>query len=302
MKKTAISIITIFVVFLYGIAVKEFKIFPYQWVSDIKQTYKDKNKYLPARKPDRIIPYKEINGTSLYLHIFNPEMHKNSDKTPAIIFFFGGSWLTGTPRQFYPQCEYLSKKGMVCISAEYRVKSRHGTSPQECVKDAKSAIRWVREHAKTLGIDPDKLAAGGASAGGQMAAAAGVVSGFEEENEDKDISSKPNALVLYNPVFDNGPEGYGYERVKAYWKAFSPIHNINENAPPTVIFLGTDDHYIPVETAKRYQSLMQKHHIRCDLHLYEHQKHAFFNKARFHETITETEKFLRSLGYIQPKK
>lgn len=298
MKKTVVSL-GIVLAFLYGIAVKEFKIFPYQWLYNTKQIHTDQKKYLPARKPDKTIPYKEIDGVKLNLHIFNPENHKNSDKTPAIIFFFGGSWITGTPRQFYPQCEYLSARGMVCISAEYRVENRHKTSPKECVKDAKSAIRWVRQNAEILGIHPKKLAAGGASAGGQIAAASGVLSGFEEDNEDKSISSRPNALVLYNPVFDNGPDGYGYERVKAYWREFSPIHNINSNAPQTVIFLGTNDHYIPVETAEKYQLLMEKNNVRCDLHLYEHQKHAFFNKARFRETIMETEKFLRSLGYIK---
>ena len=205
----------------------------------------------------------------------------------------------GTPQQFYPQCEYLSARGMVCISAEYRVESRHKTSPKECAKDARSAIRWVRQNAKTLGINPKKLAAGGASAGGQIAAASGVLYDFEEDYKDKNMSSRPNALVLYNPVFDNGPNGYGYGRVNQYWKEFSPLHNINKNAPPTVIFLGTDDHYIPVKTAKKYQRLMEKNHVRCDLHLYEHQKHAFFNKARFHETIMETEKFLQSLNYIK---
>ncbi len=298
MKKTVISFGIVFA-FLYGIAVKEFKIFPYTWLYNTKKIHTDQKKYLPARKPDKILLYKEIDGIKLNLHIFNPENHNNSNKTPAIIFFFGGSWKYGTPRQFYPQCEYLSAHGMVCISAEYRVENRHKTSPKECVKDARSAIRWVRKNAEILGINPEKLAAGGASAGGQIAAAAGVSSSFDEDYEDKNISGKPQALVLYNPVFDNGPDGYGYKRVKAYWREFSPIHNINSEAPPTVIFLGTDDHYIPVETAKKYQLLMEKNNIRCDLHLYEGQKHAFFNKERFQETIIETKKFLWSLGYIK---
>ncbi len=298
MKKTVISFGIVFA-FLYGIAVKEFKIFPYTWLYNTKKIHTDQKKYLPARKPDKILLYKEIDGVKLNLHIFNPENHNNSNKTPAIIFFFGGSWKYGTPRQFYPQCEYLSAHGMVCISAEYRVENRHKTSPKECVKDARSAIRWVRKNTEILGINPEKLAAGGASAGGQIAAAAGVSSSFDEDYEDKNISGKPQALVLYNPVFDNGPDGYGYKRVKAYWREFSPIHNINSEAPPTVIFLGTDDHYIPVETAKKYQLLMEKNNIRCDLHLYEGQKHAFFNKERFQETIIETKKFLWSLGYIK---
>ena len=116
--------------------------------------------------PDEQKTYKKVGKVELQLHIFNPKGHKASDQRPAIVFFFGGGWSGGTPSQFYPQCEYLAKRGMVAISAEYRVKSRNGTSPLECVKDGNSAVRWVRSHAEELGIDPSKLAAGGGSAGG----------------------------------------------------------------------------------------------------------------------------------------
>ena len=56
-------------------------------------------------------------------------------------------------------------------------------------------------------IDPERIAAGGGSAGGHVAAACGTLSGFDEESEDETISSRPDALVLFNPVFDNGPGG-----------------------------------------------------------------------------------------------
>ena len=96
--------------------------------------------------PDEQKTYKKVGNVELQLHIFNPEGHKASDRKPAIVFFFGGGWSGGTPSQFYPQCDYLAKRGMVAISAEYRVKSRNGTSPLECVKDGNSAVRWVRSH------------------------------------------------------------------------------------------------------------------------------------------------------------
>ena len=46
---------------------------------------------------------------------------------------------------------------MVAARADYRVKSRHGVTPERCVEDAKSAVRWVRSHAPTLGVDPDRV-------------------------------------------------------------------------------------------------------------------------------------------------
>lgn len=257
--------------------------------------------------PTAIKTFKKIDGHELKLHIFNPAGHQATDKTPAIIFFFGGGWNGGTPKQFYPQSEFLAKRGMVAMSAEYRVKSRHQATPMNCVQDGLSAIRWVREHAKELGIDPDMLAAGGGSAGGQVAAACGTTKGLDEPKEDKSISSKPNALVLFNPVFDNGPEpgGWGHARVKDYWEKFSPRHNIDKTSAPTIVFLGTADHLIPASTAESYRLAMEQSGVRCDLHLYEGSKHGFFNQGRkgsqYSETMEAADEFLVSLGYLSKK-
>jgi acetyl esterase len=252
--------------------------------------------------PDKTVVYKKVGPSELKIHIFTPANHTLADKRPTIVFFFGGGWNGGSPSQFYPHCDYLASRGMVAMSAEYRVKTRHGTSPRECVKDGKSAIRWIRVHADELGIDPDKLVAGGGSAGGHVAAATATVRGFNEEGKDQNISCKPNALVLFNPVFDNGPGGYGYDRVKEYWKDISPIHNISESTPPTIVFLGTKDKLIPTTTAERYAKLMADKGCRCDLRFYKDQGHGFFNyknKKYFIQTVIEADRFLASLGYLE---
>ena len=247
---------------------------------------------------------KELGNAELKINIFTPESHKLTDKLPAIVFFFGGGWNGGSPSQFYPHCEYVSSRGMVAMSAEYRVKTRHGTSPRECVKDGKSAIRWIRAHADELGIDSNKLAAGGGSAGGHVAAAMATVDNFNEVGEEQNISCRPDALVLFNPVFDNGPEGWGYDRVQEYWQDFSPMHNIDEDTPPTVVFLGTEDKLIPTATAERYKKLMNNKGRRCDLYLYKGQGHGFFNfknEEYYVETVVEADRFLASLGYLEGK-
>jgi len=252
-----------------------------------------------APEPSKKTTYKKIGDVELKLHIFNPKGHKATDKTPAVVFFFGGGWNGGTPKQFYPHSEYLASRGMVAISAEYRVKNIHKTTPKECVMDGKSAVRWIRSHAKELGIDPNMLAAGGGSAGGHVAATTGTVKGLNQKGEDTAVSCIPNALVLFNPVYDNGPKGYGHNRVKDYWKQISPMHNISKTTPPTIVFLGTNDNLIPVATAKEYQKLMKVVGVRSDLHLYDGQPHGFFNKAKFKETVIEADKFLASLGFLK---
>jgi acetyl esterase len=253
--------------------------------------------------PDRMVVYKKTDDTALKLHIFEPPDHKAADRCAAIVFFFGGGWNGGSPSQFFPHCEHLASRGMVAMAAEYRVKKRNGTTPRECVMDGKSAVRWIRQHAAELGADPDRIAAGGGSAGGHVAAAIGNCAGFDEPGEDTRVSARPGALVLFNPVFDNSREGYGYDRVKDYWREISPLHNIDENSPPAIVFLGTKDKLIPVETAKMFRDKMKASGVRCDLHLYEGQEHGFFNYSRnrkiYNLTIEAMDRFLESLGYFE---
>ena len=251
--------------------------------------------------------YKEASGSRLRLYLFRPEGHQAGDKRPAIVFFFGGGWNGGSPKQFEPHARYLARRGMVAIVADYRVKSRQKTSPFECVKDGKSAVRWLRKNAVRLGIDPSRIAAGGGSAGGHVAAATGTVPGLEEDGEDTSVSYLPNALVLFNPVFDNGPMGYGHSRVKDRFREISPIHNLSKKTPPTIVFLGTKDKLVPVSPAQRYKKLMEKSGGRCDLHLYKDQPHGFFNgpdrggafNPYYLKTVTAMDRFLASLGYLK---
>ncbi len=99
---------------------------------------------------------------------------------------------------------------MVCISAEYRIESKHGTSPIESTLDAMHAMQTVRARAAELGIDPNCIAASGGSAGGHLAASVASVGGFEDTSDDlKNVSPRPNALLLFNPVLDTTVYGFG---------------------------------------------------------------------------------------------
>ena len=70
-------------------------------------------------EPNKTLLYKVVNGDSLYLHLFKPK--ESIEPTAAIVFFFGGSWTGGHPRQFYQQSQYLASRGILAISAEYRI-------------------------------------------------------------------------------------------------------------------------------------------------------------------------------------
>ncbi len=247
------------------------------------------------------IQYKQIDTSKLFIEIYYPEKLEATKAYPAILFFFGGGWNNGSLKQFEYHARYFAQRGMVSVLVEYRVNQVHRNTPFESLKDAKSAIRFIRKYADKFHIDDSKIVAAGGSAGGHLAAATAFIEDYNEDSDNMSVSCAPNALVLYNPVIDNGPGGYGYERIGDSYKSFSPLHNIKKGAPPTVMFLGTRDVLIPVETAKYYQKVMEKVNSRCDLFLYEGQQHGFFNYRNFDYykiTVSETDKFLQSIGYL----
>ena len=257
-----------------------------------------------AVPPPERVRYQQIDTTSLYLDVYYPEAYDTTTTYPAMVFFFGGGWIGGNVGQFEQHAQYFTRRGIVCFLADYRVESRQQTTPFEALKDAKSALRFVRAHAQTYGIDPAKIVAAGGSAGGHLAAAAALISDYNAPTDDLSVSGVPNALVLFNPVIDNGPGGYGYERVGEAYHSFSPLHNITDGAPPTILFLGTEDPLIPVATARYYKTVMERVGSRCDLILYEGEKHGFFNYrnlGNYQKTVHAADTFLISLGYLKGK-
>ncbi len=248
--------------------------------------------------------YKEIDTIQLFLEVYYPDSFDSTKDYPAMVFFFGGGWIGGSRKHFLNHSKYFAKRGLVCFLADYRTKNQHITTPFESLKDAKSTIRFIRSNSIKFNIDPDKVIAAGGSAGGHLAAATALIEGYNENSDDLSISSKPNALVLFNPIIDNGPGGYGYERIGIEYKDFSPLHNLKPGVPPTIIFLGTEDDLIPVETVEYYKVVIEKVGGRCDLKFYEGEGHGFFNYKNFDlykNTVLETDSFLQSLGYLKSK-
>ncbi|MDB2493982.1 alpha/beta hydrolase [Flavobacteriaceae bacterium] len=247
------------------------------------------------------VVYKTLDGVNLKLHVYNPTNFDAQTMHNAIIFFHGGGWNNGSHKAFKRQSMYFASRGMVAISAEYRLKNTHGTTPYDAVEDAKSAIRYVRANAHKFKINPNTITAGGGSAGGHLAASCGLLKMWDNSAEDLTVSSKPNALVLLNPVLDLGPDRYAHKRFGKDFKLISPMQNISKNAPPTLILVGTEDRILPVPTVKKYQSIMESFDNRCDVVLYQDQGHAFFAKPPikyFVETTDEIDRFLVSLGLL----
>jgi acetyl esterase len=274
------------------------------------QQAKTNRNYPPQFNDAKAYVYKTIGDVKLSLYVFNPEGH-TAVQRPAIVFFFGGGWTNGSPTQFEQQCRYLAARGMVAITADYRVASRQGVKAVDCVRDAKSAIRWVRSHASELGVDPDRIVASGGSAGGHLAACTATLKEFDEETEDRNVSSVPNATVLFNPAVSFSPSANSEpkqtpeqfaERTGVAPERVSPAHHVRPNLPPTLILIGTKDFLIAGN--REFSDKMTTAGNRCELDLYADQSHGFFNYGRggneyFRKTLAATDEFLASLGYVQ---
>ena len=250
--------------------------------------------------------YKKVGTTELPLYVYTPDNHAPGAKAPAIVFFFGGGWNSGSPSQFEPQCKHFAGRGMVAITVEYRVKSRHGVQVVECVKDAKAAIAWVRENAGRLGVDPNRIAASGGSAGGHLAAATGTIRGYGSDEG-------PNAMILFNPACALAPiEGWEprteraaelrAERFGVEPKEISPAHHIGPHTPPTLILHGKKDTTVPYASVVAFESVMKKAGRPCKLVGYEGAGHGFFNGGEgYTMTLAEVDAFLVNLGWLKQK-
>ncbi len=268
----------------------------------------------PVPDSERLI-YKTVGDVELPLYVIKPDDWQASDSRPAIVFFFGGGWRGGHPTQFAPQARYLASRGMVAVCVEYRVDSRHEVKMADCVSDAKSAIRWVRGHARELGVDPDRIVSSGGSAGGHLAAAVGLLDDFDDPQDDLTVSCRPSAMVLFNATLDLTHEGYKIspdsERYQTRLKQMdgkavehSPGKHVRAGLPPCLILHGKDDKLVPYRQATDFRDAMMNVGNRCEVVGYEGYGHGFFNfhkddKMPYYDTLKRTDEFLADLGYLE---
>ena len=256
------------------------------------------------REPDALIAYASRPEGELELHLFKPKDWDAKDQRAALVAFHGGGWNTGDPQAFYWQANYLTRRGMVVICPRYRIKSLHGTSPIKSTRDAMQAMQFVRAHAEALGIDPDRIAAAGGSAGGHLAAAVATVEGFESTAPGlSGISPRPNALILFNPVLDTTRKGYGSRQIQPDSAVISPMDQMKGDQPPTLIFNGERDTTTTAERCLAYVEKMHQLGNRCELVIYPNAHHSFFhrggNPENFADTLNRATNFLNNLGYLR---
>ncbi|HWL14278.1 MAG TPA: alpha/beta hydrolase fold domain-containing protein [Opitutus sp.] len=257
----------------------------------------------------RRITYETIGDTALQLHVFDPASPASATgPRPAVVFFFGGGWTHGTPLQFYPECAHFAANGFVAISADYRIASTHGTTPFESAADARAALRWIRTHAAELGVDPARIYAAGASAGGHLALTAALAADEPRPGNAPAVSARPDALLLWYPILDTSADGYGHERFGPRFAELSPLHLLRarkQPLPPTLILVGGADPAVPATTVHTFQTLARESGARCEVTVFPGQGHPLYSYRAGggplrDETLAIADRFLASLTSDAP--
>lgn len=249
----------------------------------------------PAGKP---YVYKESGGVPRSMEIFFPPRHDPArSRAPGLVLFHGGGWTGGSLKQFRVACGYFASRGIVSATVEYRMlgKQDAGRLPageslkRVCITDAKSAIRWFKQHAEELGIDPRRIITGGGSAGGHISALATLNPGLDDPRDPPGIDTSVAAYLWFNPAFaagdDRDPE-------------IDILRHVRADLPPAIVFFGDKD-----EWKKGWDAAHAKwKNLGCrsiDLQIAPGQPHGFFNRDPWQTiTLLAADRFLAKHGLV----
>jgi acetyl esterase/lipase len=253
----------------------------------------------PATDPPqgKACVYKQSAGLPRQMEIYFPPNHDPATaKVPGVILFHGGGWSGGNLNQFRIACHYLAGRGLVAATANYRMLSKveanqlpaGETRKRVCITDAKSAIRWFKQHAAELGIDPQRIVTGGGSAGGHIALLATTNPGLDDPADPQNIDTSVIAYLLFNPAFS--PDDAKDDEVDA-------LRHLKPGLAPAIVFFGTEDGWKTGWDAV-YEKL-KRLGTTTDLQIAKGQRHGFFNRDPWQTvTLIAADRFLVQQGLL----
>jgi acetyl esterase/lipase len=192
------------------------------------------------------------------------------EPAPVLLFVPGGAWVHGSRMlQGYALMSHLAQLGWVCLSIDYRVAPHHAWPAH--IADVKTAIAWARANVDKFGGDRNFVAIAGTSAGGHLAALAGLTANDAEMQTElsEDSDTSVDAVVgIYGRYdwqdrstverqrFVNFLERVVVKRRIAkhpeIFRKASPIARVHRDAPPFLVVHGTGDSVIPVAQARDF--------------------------------------------------
>jgi len=233
----------------------------------------------PTELPGAETFFYRADGTPpMRLFVVKPAGWKAGDRRPALMFFFGGGWTTGTPANSIFWAKFAAGLGLVGIAPDYRTKGRNDVSPLGSVADSRAALHWVQEHSAELGLDPARIAVGGNSAGGHVALWTAITRTPPGSDEKESPRLKPAALILFSTVSDTSAEtGYTPKRFGEHTTDLSPVHQLDASMPPVLAFHGDADKTVPLRQATALRDKLLATGNACELHIVPGGGHNFGN-------------------------
>ncbi|MEM1085431.1 MAG: alpha/beta hydrolase [Verrucomicrobiota bacterium] len=244
------------------------------------------------------LTYFETPQGPLQCHFFVPSDFESGQRRPLILFLHGGFWDASMPTQFVPQCLHFATRGAITVAVETRIQSVHGTGPAEAVEDLGTVLGWLHEHAENFGIDPEKVALGGAS-GGAFVALQRVL----PKPGDLSVGLKPAALLLFSSLLDcTKPELAERFPDRKTAKKVSPLKMVRKELPPMILFHGKQDRVTPYADAVKLVRLLKRKRNRAELIDFDKAEHSFFNfnvsELYYELTVKAADHFLVDLGIL----
>jgi acetyl esterase/lipase len=192
--------------------------------------------------------YRDLDPEPLRLHVVKPAGWQSNERRPALIYFFGGGWTTGSTEKSIGWARMAAGWGMVGVAPDYRTALRFGTSPAEAVADARAAMRWVQDHAAELGVDPPRIVVAGGSAGGHLALWTAIEKAPPGSIPEESPRAKPAALVLLSAASDTSDPSLA-RRFGEHIADVSPLQHLDPAMPPVIAFHGDADTTVPYSVA-----------------------------------------------------
>jgi acetyl esterase len=238
--------------------------------------------------------------TQQTLTVYYPDGWSSNDLRTCMVLFHGGGWTGGDKSQMYDVCNYFANRGLVAVTANYRLNYTnennvnptnpiYGVSIQTiCVQDAKTVLRWVKINHAMLGINTNLIASGGDSAGAHISTLSQIDYVHNNTNDLTSLSTQVKALVLFSPAFGNSSTEP--ENVFSYYSATNRL-------PPIGFLCGEVDSW----KAGSDQLLVTMRKIGDDARFWQkkNQGHNYWQGAAFEpHACVVTEQFLKDIGLL----
>lgn len=268
---------------------------------------------LPTELPPGVtsqpgITYARYGTREMRLDLFRPE---GKGRRPAVIVVHGGAWITGHHQMENPFAAELARRGYVAATVEYRL-SNEAKYPAQ-IHDLKAAVRYLRANAARYGVDPERIAAVGASSGGHLVALLGAtngIKGFEGDGGSDGASSAVQAVVDIDGTATfvdpgniekekRGPLdtntrliGATYAERPEVWREASPITHVHKGSAPT-LFINSSA-YRPFQQREEMQARLRALGVASEMVVIPDTPHPFWLfRPWFDQTVAHIEEFLK---------